>query len=94
MMRSQSPRQNQDRKKDTYSGDLRCSPSSSSVSKKYEASDQAVEKFLQEEKILMEKMQEDKTKFLKHPEHHPDYDQEWEKFYTSKIRNRYLKSLR
>ena len=84
MIRSRSPRQNKERKKDTYSGDRRCSPSSLTLSNKYDASDHEVEKFFQEEKLLMEKMHEDKTKFLKHPEYHPDYDQEWEKFYTSK----------
>ena len=52
--------------------------------KKYNVSDQDVEKFFEDEKLLMEKMNNDKKRFLISPEQHPDYEQEWEKFYTSK----------
>ena len=59
-------------------------PSPKKPYKKYNVSDQDVEKFFEDEKLLMEKMNNDKKRFLISPEQHPDYEREWEKFYTSK----------
>ena len=55
-----------------------------SMPKKTQESDTDIEKFIVEERLLMEKMDNEKKKFVNEPERHPDYEGEWKQFYTTK----------
>lgn len=52
--------------------------------KRGKASHSEIERFIDEERLLMEKMDIDKSMHMSAPEKHPDYDREWERFYTLK----------
>jgi len=44
-----------------------------------------VERYLDEEQLLVERMNLEKKKFMAAPELHPDYNREWERFYNYKV---------
>ena len=60
------------------------SPSPSHLHRRAKATEGEIEAFLYDERLLMEKMDSDKKMYMTSPEKHPDYDREWEKFYTYK----------
>merc|ERR1712062_164451 len=43
-----------------------------------------IERFLDEERLLLEKMSLEKRRYTSAPETHPDYNREWERFYNYK----------
>ena len=43
-----------------------------------------IERYLDEEQLLLERMSLEKKKYMSAPESHPDYSREWERFYNYK----------
>ena len=82
--RSSTRRRYKSRSNSRTSYKSRSRTSSPGSPKRDRASDAKIQLFLGQERLLMEKMDAEKWKYMGAPETHPDYAREWEKFYTSK----------